>query len=149
MYIPNGILSILESSTLAYCNQIAQAINTQLGFDFEVVLFDAYAENEPLPEKDIIGVYRLEFELDSHFIKGSFLLGVSTLNDPQLFRLRKVSSFVLDQVKPQKTISLVTEDGQPVAGNLVIMDGVAVLPVEGNTRPAKFFGIHFNSTATI
>lgn len=149
MYIPNGILSILETSTLAYCNQIAQAINTQLGFNFEVVLFDAYAENEPLPEKDIIGIYRLEFELDSHFIKGSFLLGVSTINDPQLFRLRKVSSFVLDQVKPQKTISLVTEDGQPVVGNLVIMDGVAVLPVEGNTRPAKFFGIHFNSTATI
>ena len=149
MYIPNNILSILETSTLAYCNQIAQAINAQLNLDFEVVLFDAYAENEPLPEKDIIGIYRLEFELDSHFIKGSFLLGVSTINDPQLFRLRKVSSFVLDQVKPQKTISLVTEDGQPVVGNLVIMDGVAVLPVEGNTRPAKFFGIHFNSTATI
>lgn len=149
MYIPNGILSILESSTLAYCNRIAQAMNTQLGLDFEVVLFDAYAENEPLPEKDLIGVYRLEFELDSHFIKGSFLLGVATLNDPQLFRLRKASSFVLDQVKPEMKINLVTENGDPVLGNLIIMDGVAVLPVEGNTRPAKFFGIHFNSTATV
>lgn len=30
MYIQNGILNILESTVLAFCNQLAQAANAQL-----------------------------------------------------------------------------------------------------------------------
>ena len=40
MYIQNGILNILESTVLAFCNQLAQAANAQLNTNLSVVLFD-------------------------------------------------------------------------------------------------------------
>ncbi len=150
MYIQNGILNILESTVLAFCNQLAKAANAQLGTNISVVLFDTAPEEEELPKTDVIGSYNLEFKLDSHFIDGTFLLGVATLNDPSLFRLRQITSFVLDEVMPEKTIQLYNAEGVPILGNLIIMEDVTVLPTnkDSKSRAARFIGVPFKCTRT-
>lgn len=151
MYIQNGILNILESTVLAFCNRLKDTANAQLNTNLSVVLFDTAPEEEELPKTDLIGSYNLEFKVDSHFIDGTFLLGVSTLNDPSLFRLRQITSFVLDECLPEKTIQLYNADGNPILGNLVILDEVSVLPTnkDSKLRAARFIGIPFKCTRTI
>lgn len=151
MYIQNNILNILESTVLAFCNQLKQAVNTQLGHNLEIVLFDTAPEEEELPNSDVIGPYNLEFEVDSHFITGTFLLGISTLNDPSLFRLREISSFMLDTVLPESKIQLYNAEGTPILGNLVVMDKVTILPTNKNSksRAARFIGVPFSCTRTV
>ena len=137
MYIQNGILNILESTVLAFCNQLAKAANLQLSTNISVVLFDTAPEEEELPKTDVIGSYNLEFKLDSHFIEG-------------IFRLRQITSFVLDEVMPEKTIQLYNADGVPILGNLIIMEDVTVLPTnkDSKSRAARFIGVPFKCTRT-
>lgn len=151
MLYANGIMNVLETSILAYAKNLADMCNAQLSTDIEVVYLDAFVEEEELPLKDVLGTLQLEFNADSHFIKGTFLIGISTLNDKGLFRLRNIASLLFDELKPEKEIPLLTPQGVRIEGCLKIMDGVSALGVEkgSSTRSSRFFGIPFHCTRTI
>lgn len=150
MLIGNGLLNIIESSLLARSKALADAINGTLGYSVKSVLFDNYSMESKLPQQDVIGCWRLEFEVDEHIISGTFLLTVSTLNDSGLFRLRNIASLVFDEMKPMQEFNLYQPDGVQVEGTIIVMNGVKMLPVEkGDERPAKTFGIPFKCTRTI
>lgn len=150
MLIGNGLLNVIETSLLAHCKALAQAINADLGYNFKMEYFEGYTYDEVLPQQDIIGPWKLELEVDEKIVSGTFLITLSTLNDSGCFRLRNAISLVFDDLKPMREIPLFQPDGTPLQGSLVILTGGSMLPMEeGLSRPAKTLALPFKCTRTI
>lgn len=150
MLIDNGLLNIIETSLLAEMKRLAEKINEDLDYNFKPTYYEGYAYDEVLPEQDIIGYWKLEVEVDEHFVSGTFLVTLSTLDDIGLFRLRNAASLVFDSLKPMREIGLVQPDGSQVEGSLIILTGGRMLPMEdGLERPAKTLGLPFKCTRTL
>lgn len=115
-----------------------------------VFKFDAHAEINSYPETDLIGPGGLTIECDDGLITASLVIGISTMDDENLFRLDALIGQMFRRVKPGSIIPLVDAETGQKYGNLQVMGQLSVLPVElTKIRAFRGIAIHLGSDQTL
>lgn len=92
--------------------------------------FDTVAEAHELPDGDLIGPAGLGLtEAESGIFEIVASVGVSTVNDPNLYRLRKMISKVYADLRPMKQIELYRHATTTPVGWAVIQGGTSITPI--------------------
>lgn len=133
----------LHASILRFCSDFAAEHN------MEVVNFDSHADESTMPKADAIGMMGLSWEVDEDFLDVSVLIGISTLDDTNLFRLIEKISYLYELLLPAKKISVYDADSGEEIGLFVVKNGTRALPVGGSTsRPVQHIMVGLASTIT-
>lgn len=105
--------------------------------------YDAHAENQILPEWDLIGVSSLNVVLNGQLAEVTCAFGVATSGDPNLFRLEKMVGLLMKRLAPRNKLPLLDADGSPnPTGLMTVADGTEASPVlRAEQRPLKFVGV--------
>lgn len=111
---------------------------------------DGHAEDAVLPNVDFVFIKDFSGNIEEHFRYWVFAVGVSTVEDENMFRHRKILSYLLDRLVPLTTIDLYdSETLKHDKGCLVIRDDVTVSPFSKyNTRAVQFLLVDVSSTET-
>lgn len=141
------LLVDLHSSLLLLAKQLSAKVATLNGVATGQIYFDAHADEETLPKGDHVGISGLNFTTDSHIVEGSFLLGMTTQTDANLFRMMKGMNLLLAATIPGRKLDIVAADTGAVVGFMNIVDETRLLAVAGKAgRPIQFLGVNFTTT---
>lgn len=139
-----------KSSILRFCTQFATDMQAQGLASMMPINFDAHADINELPESDLIGPKEFGVETDQGTFVISTMIGVSTLNDTNLFRLDKIIDQLFKRLMPDEMIPLVNAETGAQMGWMKAMNGTAVLPVvQTKTRPLKFVAVSLGTDRLI
>lgn len=141
----------LEASLLNFCLRFADAMIAQGVTDRELepYNFENVGSEDELEEKDLVGISNLSIEMDDHFLELELLIGISTYDDLNNFRLRKLCGYLFEELKPTNALPVVDADtGLPLGGKMLVLNGTRMMPVTGNTRPTRFFIVQLKATLT-
>lgn len=134
----------IHASILRFCSDFAEANN------LTVVNFDAHADDDTaLPPGDLIGMAGLSWNVDDHFVEVNVMIGISTEEDTNLFRMINLLDPLFESLLPTKRINAYNADTGDKAGNFVVENGTRAMPVGGSAaRPLQFIMIGLKSTMT-
>jgi hypothetical protein len=139
----SNLVRNLHASLLKFCNDFAEENN------IASVYFDAHADESTLPPGDLIGMSGLSWEVDEHFLSVNVMIGISTNEDTNLFRLLGLVGSLFELVLPEKKISAYDADSGEVIGVFVVRNGTRALPVGGSSaRPLQYIMVGLESTVT-
>ena len=118
--------------------------------DLEFRDIDGHAESAVIPNNDFIFLKDFSGSVEDHFRYWVFSVGVSTVEDENLFRHRRIISFLLDRLIPLTTIDLYdSETLKHEKGCLTVRNDVIVAPFSKyNTRAVQFLLVDVSSTET-
>lgn len=142
-------LDNISASLLAFCKSFGEAMLAQENIPLEVVDFEAVQEELELPMRDVVGPSHLMLEVDEHELTITCLIGCSTYVDGNNFRLRKLSGYLFEELKPTKCIPLLDADTGVVLSSMVVANGTRMMPVTGGDRPARFFAVTLKSLSAL
>lgn len=135
-----------QASLFAFCRELIAELNPSVSSTLELVKFDAYADPKELPEKDLIGPFQFQVDVDGSLLTVSWMLLLSTIQDTNLFRLDDMVSHAFQRVQPDKTVPFVAADGSGNKGLLKVMEGVQVMPVDLTAnRPMKAIALQMGT----
>lgn len=144
MSAPNNVYASIKNSLFAVCKSFADNMNTQ--FPENAVLsiynFDAFSEENGLPDGDLIGMRSISIDVDSELATFRAMVGISTQNDENLFRLDEYSGLLLKRFLPDQVVVIYdSETGQP-CGQAKLYNGTSMSPIlKAVQRPLKFIAI--------
>lgn len=134
----------VTSSILRYCSEFADEHP-----GIEVINFDAHGDEATLPQSDVMGPSALTVNVSGSFCIVSLLLGVSTREDTNLFRLSSLIDSLFEDMLPESYLPLYNAETGQAIGRLVVEDGSRVLPVDNtSTRALQFVMVNLRSTQT-
>lgn len=108
--------------------------------------FDAHADENSVPPVELIGTAGLSLGTDTPFVNVEVMIGISTLNDTNLLRLRELVAGLFQRLQPVNTVDVLDYQTGAKLGNLIVLDGVRVLPVGGNqARPVQYVMVSFKT----
>lgn len=130
-----------QSSLLRFCSQFADDRNS-FGCNLKVINFDAYGQIEDLPTGDLVGLSSYELTILEGFHEIEFMIGVSTQEDTNNFRLTEFIDLLLDKLEPEQLIQVVgATDGVPL-GHMTLTEGTKAMAVSGShLRPGVFIHV--------
>lgn len=133
--------SLLNFSKLFAERMVTAGISQTLtNMDFESV----QSEDE-LEERDLTGPANLQVTLDEHLLEVEVMFGVTTYDDLNNFRLKALSGYLFEELKPTRNLPLLDCNTGEVLGTLVVQNGTTMMPVTGGDRPARFFIVRLKS----
>lgn len=119
-----------KRSLAAFGNSFAVDMKAQgLTVEMDIFNFEAHATVEEMPEVDLIGPMEIGVEEDEGRFYISCMLGVSTFNDQNLFRLDDLIDNLFDRLRPDSLVPLYNADTGSQYGVMKVMNGSAILPV--------------------
>lgn len=125
------------SSLLRFCTDFTLDMQG-LGYDLEVINFDAAGEAQTWPKKDVVGLGEFNFELDDGFIMVQAVFAVSTYEDTNNFRLNEQMNQILNRLLPGGRIKLFDGSSGRQRGFLVVRNGTRVAPpLSSQTRTVQ------------
>lgn len=132
------------ASVLKFSNDFAARMKLQgHSADLEVFDFDAFGGVDELPEKDLVGPAEFQFETSGGLFTITMMIGVSTNNDKNGFRVNKLAAELFNALLPNRLFPYVdASTGAPV-GKMKVKDGTAVLAMarDSKSRPLKFVAV--------
>ena len=132
----------IEASLLRFCANFGRA------HGLAPLNMDAFTDEAQWPEGDFIGFGELNIDI-TEFYDGQCAFMVSTVNDTNLFRMRDLTSKLLDLVLPNSSIPVVHATSGIELGSLFVKSGVRVgAPVATKTQPIKPVMLGFGSDLT-
>jgi hypothetical protein len=138
-----------HASILRFCRDFADEMRGQ-GYDIEVIDMDTAGEPGVWPKKDVIGPAEFNFTLNDGLIEVECAIGVSTLEDTNLFRMRDQLNRVLNKLIPGMRIKLLNASTGQTRGLLVVRNGTQVAaPFQSNTRAVQGIMVSFISDQTL
>lgn len=127
-----------HSSLLRFCNAFAIEMKNQHQ-NLTVVDYEAHADVETLPKSDLIGVANFAIQQDEQMYHIEAMIGITTYDDHNLFRLKQLTSRLFDYLAPTNMIELVDADTAEPIGQMTIKNGTRAMPVAGSAqRPMRF-----------
>lgn len=133
----------LHASILRFCKDFGDENN------LVTVNFDAHADDATIPEGDLIGMAGLTWDVNDHFLYVNVMIGISTVEDTNLFRMISLLDSLFEKLLPTRTISAYDADSGEVIGDFVVRNGTKALPVGGTeTRPLQYIMVGLQSTVT-
>lgn len=141
------LLLDLHASLLRVTKSLSTEIAAVTGQACGALYFDAYADDDTLPAGDHVGLSGLTFNMDSHIVEGSFMLGFTTQTDKNLFRLMKGVNHMLSKLVPGMSLEVVDAATGEKAGFISLVDDTKMMPVAGKVaRPIQMIGVNFITT---
>lgn len=108
--------------------------------------FDAHADESTIPPGDLIGTSGLALATSHPFIDVDIMIGVATEVDTNLLRLRELVARLFQRLQPLQRIDVLDYQTGEKKGNLIVQDGVRVLPVGGTSaRPVQYVMVGFKT----
>lgn len=138
-----------HSSLLRFCNAFVLEMQNQ-NQNLTVVDYEAHADVETLPKSDLIGVANFAIEQDEHLYNIEAMIGITTYDDHNLFRLKKMTSILFERLAPTNIIEVVDADTAEPIGLMTIKKGTRAMPVAGSAqRPMRFIIFRCISSLTV
>lgn len=101
--------------------------------------FDAHATLAELPSVDLIGPMELEVENDEGMLTLMGMIGISLVEDLNLFRTRPLVAELFRDLSPDKTFNLYNAEDGKRYGIMKVRNGTQVFPVvRTKQRPVQF-----------
>lgn len=135
------------ASLLRFCERFARDRNN-FGHNLVAMNFDAHHDVDKLPLNDLVGLSNFSLQADEGAFLVECMVGITTYNDENGFRLMELVDAMFQQLLPTQRIPVVDAlSGAPLS-HMVILGGTTAMPVTGNdTRPAVFIQISALSDA--
>ncbi len=100
--------------------------------------FDAFSENNKLPDGDLLGLHGLSMDVDNDLVTFMGMIGLATEDDENLFRLDDMSGRLAQHFRPKTQWSLKDSAGVKI-GTLTVGEGTSLSPVHrAQQKPLKF-----------
>lgn len=105
--------------------------------------WDTVSEAHELPDNDLLGPAGLGFIDEGKFFTGVFSFGCSTVNDPNLFRLRQIVSSVYADFIPDDMVPMYRHLTGEAVSWMKVTPPVSVTPItRAVTRPLQFVTVN-------
>jgi hypothetical protein len=113
---------------------------------FEIIDFDAiHEENSIVTKPDLLGIAEFGLEEDEGNHIAQFQIGVSTIDDLNLFRMRKIISVFYERMRVNATFPLVHHETGVNLGLMKVMNGTSVFPlVRTHLRHYRFIQVRMS-----
>lgn len=127
-----------------------ELINLGIVDDIDFRDLDGHAEDRTILNKDYLFIRGFSGNIDYQFHNWVFEVGVSTFEDDNLFRHRKILNALLKHFYPMEEIPLYNNEKlNEQIGKLVVTDETTVEPFSKfNTRGVQFLLVSVSSTVT-
>lgn len=136
------ILMDVDASLKRFCVQFGASFTPSLAYED----FDAHADESTVPPGDLIGTSGLSLSTSAPFVDVEVMIGITTTNDTNILRLREMVATLFERLQPTKTIDVLDYKTGGKKGNMIVQDGVRVLPVGGNhSRPLQYVMVGFKT----
>jgi len=135
-----NLLENLQASLLNFSKRFAEAMQLAgISPNISVIDFEAVQDEDELENIDLTGPSNLQLELDEHLVEVECMFGVTTYNDLNTFRLKKLSGYLLEELKPTRVLPYLDASTGAELSYMVVQNGTKMMPVTGGDRPARFF----------
>lgn len=105
--------------------------------------WDTASEANELPDTDLLGPSGLGFTDEGKTFDLIFSFGVSTVNDPNLFRLRKLASKIYKDFRPDAVLDIYSHDDGVVYSWAKVVGPTVITPIQrALTRPLQFITVN-------
>jgi hypothetical protein len=138
MIQPTDIYSCICSSIIRFGETFrkANALPSATYFDW-----DAHAQLSELPENDVVGPAGIGLSNEGKITQVVFSIGLATVGDANLFRLRKMMSQLYGELQPEMTIPVYDTTGTRRSW-LVVKSPVTIAPVsKSEVRACQFISV--------
>jgi hypothetical protein len=127
-----------QASLFTFCKDFASEMKLAgVSADLQVFKFDAHVENVEFPETDLIGPSGLSLDIDDSLVTVRTAIGISTLDDMNIFRLDTLLGAMLRKLKPGAILTLLDAQTGQGYGAMKVLGQISVLPVQ-NDRTRSF-----------
>lgn len=134
----------IHASLLRFCSDYAAS-----HLNLEVVNFDSHGDETTLPDSDVIGPSTMTISVDEEICGISVLIGVSTKEDTNLFRMMEHINELFTALLPTQRIRVYNADTGEAIGWMVVTNGTRTLAPGGTSaRPLQFIMVNLLSTLT-
>lgn len=143
----NNVMDNAETSIVKWVQTMIGEISAAGIAELEYLEIDARAEllDAELPAGDIIGITQFSLTDDQGMFPLHFMVGVSTVGDVNLFRLRAITNFLFNRLQTGDELAYYDVAASQLAGAAVeaswikIVPGTTLLPTSRvETRPFRF-----------
>lgn len=101
--------------------------------------WDEHADIHELPTGDLIGPAGCGVTNDGSMMEVVMAIGVSTMDDKGLFKLRKMISRIYDRLSPEQKVTIYNaETALPVSWMVMASDTTVTPMTKAETRPYQF-----------
>lgn len=129
----------IRGSVFNFCNAFGDDMRTASIADLQLFDFDSHVETNALPASDLIGPWQLSCDVDFKFVTVRGMIGLSVLEDTNLFRLNQASGELLQRMTPDKIMPLYGAVSGAITGHLKVSEGTSLSPVaQAQQRSLKF-----------
>lgn len=136
------IMMDMDASLKRFCVLWGQAQTPPIAFED----LDTHADDNTVPKTDLIGTSGFSLSTNAPFVDVEVMIGVSTMNDTNLLRLRELVARLFQRLQPLQTIDVLDYKTGEKMGNMIVQDGVRVLPVGGSqSRPLQYLMVAFKT----
>lgn len=141
----NIYLNAEHSITKAVVDLVQEAKTANLSADIQYLEIDARKELDDgsLPPTDVMGITQFALaQQDQSLWMVHFMVGISTVNDTNLFRLRDLANLVFNRMQGGNTMDLYDSASGTKATWIYILPETASLPTHRvETRPFRFIQV--------
>lgn len=118
------------ASLVKFCQEkIVELKDLGVTSDMTYFDFDSFADNQELPNNDIMGLVGYSQNKDEKFVYYDCIINVSPKNDDQYgTKRRKIIGHLDNILKPHAIIPLVNHETGVILGSLIVLSGVEIMP---------------------
>lgn len=141
-----NLLENSEASCVKLCVDLCAAMrNANISANVEYIELDARVElkDNEIPPIDIIGLTQFSIaEVDRHIWQIHFIVGLSTQDDENLFRLRKMANYIYNRFPCGAQMTYYDATTAEEKSWIQILPGTTQLPTHRvETRPFRFIQV--------
>lgn len=142
----------IHASLLRFCSDNALNLKTLYAETFTPVVIDAYADDNELPETQLIGIENLAVVSASDkmpFDTFSVLITIGLRNDTNNMLLSKVTGNLFEQLRPAHEIMLLDCDDGSRLGTMKLKGRTSIMPIMRSPAGIVFRSISITGSAPI
>lgn len=141
-----NLLKNAEASCVKLCVELAAQMRDQdISHTVDYLELDARTElkDNEIPATDIIGLTQFSIaEVDKSIWQIHFIIGISTISDENLFRLRDMANFVYERFPCGAQMTYYDADTAQEKSWIQVIPGTTQLPTHRvETRPFRFIQV--------
>lgn len=142
-----NILENISASLLNFCKRFGENVELQ-GITPQSLSpwdFDTVQDENELPTEDLIGISNLSITADEHILEVECLIGITTYDDTNGMRLKKLMGYLFEGLKPTSVLPYLDAETGVRSNLMSILNGTRLMPVTGGVRPARFIIVRLKS----
>lgn len=133
------LTNIRSSLIRMVANEIAAARADNLSTDLAYLNLDEHAAVNEFPSNDVVGLWSFAVDEDPVSFTIHAAVGISTINDPGLFRHYELAARFFERLRGERKIEYVDADDGRIISWIVLVNGTNLMPMSrAEIRPIQF-----------